>query len=507
MMRNFILVCIVLASIILAVYLQVGNYQFLDFDDPPYVTENQHVLSGLTGNNIIWAFVSVDEATGYWHPVTWMSHMADVRFFGMNPRGHHLTSVVIHTVATLLIILFLLRVTGSLWKSSFVAALFALHPMHVESVAWVAERKDVLSALFWFLTLIFYAEYVGKQKPVFYMLSLFAFVLGLMSKPMLVTLPLVMLLLDFWPLGRYRHKKRGQGLRQFSGSVLALVKEKIPFFACSLLSGVITIYAQNKGGGVRSFSDMPFDLRIENALVSYVKYVSKTFWPQDLAVYYPFPLSVPLWQVICSLSVLLLLSAAAILAGRRYPYIPVGWFWFLVTLLPVIGLIQAGGQAMADRFSYIPAIGLFIIVAWGVTDLAGGLKQRECILALLAGGVITVSAALTWQQLGYWRDSISLYRRALRVTTDNYLINYNLGLYLANKGDVDAAIREFHEVLRIIPDFENAHNNLGFALLSKGDVDAAIREFQETIRLNPNNEFARNNLRLALAQKRNQNAK
>jgi tetratricopeptide (TPR) repeat protein len=504
-----ILVVMALIAITLAVYSQTGNYPFLGFDDDEYVTNNLHVTSGITGENIVWAFTSIDASN--WHPVTWLSHMADVRFYGMNPRGHHLTNVVIHTISSLLLLLFLFRFTGSFWQSSFVAALFALHPLHVESVAWVAERKDVLSAFFWLLTLLLYSEYVSKKKSALYILSLFSFVLGLMAKPMLVTLPLVMLLMDFWPLDRYRHEGQEQyggqeqGLRRVSGMITAFIKEKIPFFILSFLSAVITIYAQNESGAVKSFDQIPFELRVENALIAYVKYIGKTLWPRDLAVFYPIPSTFPLWQVIGSLFVLLLISAATIWGVRRSPYLAAGWFWFLVTLVPVIGLIQVGGQSMADRYTYIPVIGLFIMVAWGVADLTRQVQHQKGVLALLAGVVIVASTILTWRQLGYWRDDISLFRHTLQVTTGNSFINYNLGVALAEKGDLDAAIREYQEALRVNPNFTEAHTNLGIALANKGNPDAAIREFREALRISPNEAKIRSDLELALSQKRMQN--
>lgn len=474
-MRNLILHCIMLVFIILVVYTQAGDHEFV-FDDIDYVTNNPHVASGITGKNIFWAFTSVHSAN--WHPITWLSHMADVQIFGMHPFGHHLTNVFIHSVSALLLLLLLFRVTGSIWQSSIVATLFALHPLHVESVAWVAERKDVLSAFFGFITLIFYSEYVKKLKTRMYIFALIFYILGLMSKQMLVTLPIVMLLMDFWPLDRYRPVEREQMLGQFIRRGRDLIKEKIPFFACGLLAGFVTLYAQNKFGAIKSLYEQSFELRVENALISYVKYIIKTLWPSDLAVLYPFPSSFPLWQVIASMIFLLLASAASIRFGRRYPYLPVGWFWYLVTLLPVIGLIQVGHQSMADRYSYIPITGLFIIIVWGVSDLTKCLQHRIAILATLSVVILITLTALTWHQLGYWRNNISLYQHTLQVTTGSYLIHYNLGLAFAETGQIDAAIQEYQKALQMKPNYANARYDLGIAFASKGDMDAAINEYK-----------------------------
>ena len=501
-MSSVFLICTALLIVTIAVYAQVGNHQFLNFDDNDYVTKNHHVAKGITGTTLLWAFTSVDAAN--WHPLTWLSHMADVQLYGMNPRGHHLTNVAFHTVSALLLLLFLLRSTGSLWQSSFVAAMFALHPLHVESVAWVAERKDVLSAFFCFLTLLLYAEYAARRKPALYLLTLFSFILGLMSKPMLVTLPVVMLLMDYWPLARFRCEEQKEGIRHlfgWSSQLMALVKEKVPLVICSLLSGIITLYAQHKGGAMSGLSLMPFQLRVENALIAYVRYIGKTFWPHDLAVLYPLYSSLPLWQIIGSLLVLLLISAATVWAGRRHPYLPVGWFWFIITLVPVIGLIQVGGQSMADRYSYLPLTGLFIMAAWGVPDGTKGLKYREGILVLLAGTVIFASTVVTWRQLSYWRDTITLFQHTLHVTTGNYLFHNHLGVTLSDKGDLDAALREFQKSLRINPNHADTHNSLGDTLAKKGNLDAAMQEYREALRLNPNFAFARNNLGTALATK------
>ena len=496
-------ICLVLIMVTLAVYLPARQLQFLNYDDNIYVTANPHVASGLTGRNVVWAFTSVEASN--WHPVTWLSHMADSQLYGMTPRGHHFTNVIIHALSAALLLLLLLRLTGSLWRSSFVAFLFALHPLHVESVAWVAERKDILSAFFWFATLYLYARYLARPKPARYLLALFSFLLGLMCKPMLVTLPVVLLLLDFWPLERYRHEGLQPGPGH-PGRVVRLIKEKIPFFALSLLSGVITIYAQHEGGAMSDLDTMSPQLRLGNALTAYVRYIVKTLWPRDLAVFYPFPTIIPLWQVVGALLALLLVSAAVILAGRRRPYLVLGWFWFLVTLVPVIGLLQVGAQSMADRYSYLPAIGLFIMAAWGVPDLLRGVRQAKAVLALLAFLVLAASAALSFQQLAYWRDSGTLFRHALQVTTGNSVIHLNLGTTLAAEGDMDAAIGQFQQALAINPNYFDALNNLGLAHSSKGDLDAAIMEYQQALLIKPEYPGAHNNLGIAFARKGNLDA-
>ncbi len=517
-MRTTILVCIVLIMVTFAVYWQVGNHEFLTYDDNSYIAENAHVSKGMTYDNIIWAFTSVDQCN--WHPVTWLSHMLDTQIYGMNPRGHHLTNVVIHCCSTIFLFFLLVRLTGGLWQSSFVAAMFALHPLHVESVAWAAERKDVLSACFGFLTLFLYSHYVEKQRSnakscgTIYLLTLFSFVLGLMSKPMLVTLPVVMLLLDFWPLHRF-----GIGQNSSRTSIYSLVKEKIPFFTFSILSSAITIYAQRKGGAMATLEVVPFAIRLQNSLVSYLSYLLNTLWPHDLAVLYPYTLSIPLWQVISSVVVLFLISAAAIWAGRRYPYLPVGWFWFLVTLLPVIGIIQVGFQSMADRYAYIPSVGLFIMIAWGVPALFRTKRSmeridcarqcntqrlktyREFIPALLAAVTILTAIAVTWHQIGYWKNNFSLYQHTLKVTTGNYIINYNLGIAYGRAGDRDAAIKEFQTAIMIKPSESKVRNLLGSTLAEMGDLDGAITEFKKSLSINPKDSDARYSLEFWLGQK------
>jgi protein O-mannosyl-transferase len=484
---SILVITAALIVITLSVYMQVGNHPFQIIDDGDYITDNPHVELGITSNNIAWAFTSIHSSN--WHPITWLSHMADAQLYGMNPRGHHLTSVAIHTFNTLLLFYLLFRLTHAFWQSFFVAVLFSIHPLHVESVAWVAERKDVLSMFFMLITLLFYSEYVMKQKNMHYFVSLFFFILGLMAKPMLVTLPIVMLLLDIWPLERYRHNGI-QSVHQISSTVIALIKEKIPFIFFALLSCFITIYAQHKGGSVASLANIPFHLRIENALVAYIKYIGKTLWPHDLAILYPFPSTIPIWQSTISLSILFLLSAAAIWSVRSYPYVAVGLFWFIITLVPVIGLVQVGAQSMADRYTYLPLIGIFIIIAWGGSDISKGMRHRQGILGMLTVTITFVLVAITWHQLGYWRDNISLYRHAIKITTgNNSLIHSSLAdaLMLRGKENIDEAILEYREALRLNPYNWLAHCNLGIALIDKGNIDEAILEYKEALRIVPNN--------------------
>jgi tetratricopeptide (TPR) repeat protein len=511
----------VLAALTCAVYAQVGGHEFLVYDDREYVTDNPRVKSGLSAGNIAWAFTAVEAAN--WHPLAWLSHMADVELFGMNPGGHHLTSVAIHAASAALLLVLLFWMTGALWKSAFVAALFALHPVHVESVAWVAERKDVLCAFFWMLTLLAYGRYAARRSPVWYLVCFLCFVLGLMAKPMAVTLPAVMLLMDVWPLGRYRRAGQGAGAPPVAAAARACIVEKLPFFAASLLAAVMTIHAQSTVQALASLTALPVGVRVQNALVAYVAYMLKTLWPQNLSVIYFHPGSVPAWQAAGAAAVLTGMSAAVLRLRRAAPYLAVGWLWYLVTLVPVIGFVQVGVQAMADRYTYLPVIGLFIMAAWGIPDLMKAVPGRAVILAVLAGAAVLASAALTWRQAGYWRDGVTLFQHAVRVTANNYVAYYELGnayaakaagdpaarekshIYLgyalAARGDHDKAIEHYRAALRSNPNNAQVRTNLGRVLENKGDLDGAIREYREALRLNGRDLLARRNLDEALAKK------
>ena len=480
-----------LVAVTLLVFGRVIRHDFINYDDPTYVTANPHVRGGLTWSNVGWAFTTRHAAN--WHPLTWLSHMLDVQLFGMNPRGHHITSVLLHVANTLLLFAVLRRMTNAVWPSAFVAALFAVHPLHVESVAWVAERKDVLSTLFWMLTMWAYARYAERPGVARYGLALLFFALGLMAKPMLVTLPCVLLLLDFWPLGRVR-----PGKEDFTRTIARLCAEKLPLFALSAASCALTVWAQKAGGAVLSVDALPLPFRIGNAVLSYARYLGRTIWPADLAVFYPHPGAWPTWQLLGAGLLMLSMTAVAVWRIRRDPYLIVGWFWYLGTLVPVIGIVQVGGQSIADRYSYVPLVGLFVMIGWAGAALAGHFSSFKRFVAFAAGVVVAFTAAFAWKQTRHWRNSFALFEHALRVTSDNHIAHNNLGIALAERGKLDAAILHFQELVRIKPRFASAHNNLGIALASRGRTSEAIEHFKRAVEINPSFAEAQNNLGVAL---------
>jgi len=504
-----LLICLLLAAAILAVYWPVRNYDFINLDDPTYVTENGHVQAGLTRENFIWALTATDAAN--WHPLTWISLMLDSELYGLNPAGHHLTSVFFHLANTLLLFLVLKLMTGAFWRSALVAALFALHPLHVESVAWVAERKDVLSTFFWIFTLWAYLGYVQRPGVRRYLLILLLFALGLMAKPMLVTLPCVLLLLDFWPLERIQLGQASSSRTALGPSAVIaktprrqafrLLLEKTPLFVLAAVSAFVTFVVQKSGGAVGALEVYPIKIRVANALVSYVRYMVKMIWPQNLAFFYPHPgQSLPMGQAAAAGLLLLLISIAVIRAGRRQPYLPVGWLWYLGTLVPVIGLVQVGEQAMADRYTYVPLIGLFIMAAWGVPELTRGWRYGRIVLRMAAGSLLAALMVCTWMQLRHWRNNETLFKHALNTTANNYLAHDSLGNTLAQQGKIGEAIGHYSAALRIKPDYMNSHTNLGIALLQRGDVEQAIAHFSTVLRYQSDSPEAHNNLGLAVAR-------
>jgi tetratricopeptide (TPR) repeat protein len=479
----------------LAVFGQVRNHDFVNFDDNDYVTENAHVKAGWTGKGVVWAFTTTFH--NHWHPLTWLSHMTDCQFFGLDSGWHHLTNVFIHIANSLLLFLVFNKMTGDLWRSGFVAVLFALHPLHVESVAWASERKNVLSAFFWVLTMGSYWWYVKCPRITRYLFVVSLFVLGLMAKVKLVTLPFVLLLLDYWPLARFELKQPdGHSKLEKSRAALLLIWEKTPLFLILAAASVVAYLAQQGG---QAFNQHPLDLRTANALVSYVSYIVKMIWPHHLAIFYPHPSMIPGWKVLGALAFLVSVSIMAIRAVRTRPYFAVGWLWYLGTLVPGIGMVQIGSEAMADRRAYVPIIGLFIIVAWGVPELIARWRYRRLVLSISTGIVLSVLMIVSWQQVRHWQNSVTLFTNALDVTTDNWLAHNNLGNALAQQGKLGKAITHYSEALRIAPGFAMAHNNLGFALAQQGRFDEAIRHYTKALKIDPAFAEAHTNLGNALA--------
>jgi len=446
-----------LAAAIFACYAAVLHFGFVNYDDPEYIAINPYVRDGISWSGVVWAFTH--SFAGNWFPLTWISHMVDCQLFGLDAGGHHFTNLALHTAAALLLFATLRRITGARWRSAFVAALFALHPLHVESVAWVAERKDVLSAFFWMVTLWCYAGYAARPTPARYAWTLAAFALGLMAKPMLVTLPLVLLLLDYWPLAR--------GFR---------IREKLPLLALSAAVSVVTYGAHQQAKAVISLEKIPLGLRVENTLVSYAVYIGKMFWPSGLAVFYPYPKgSLALPAALAGIT-LAAITVAAIWARGRRPYLGVGWLWYLVTLAPVIGMVQAGLQARADRYMYIPMIGLSMVLAWGGAELLGAWPRVRIGLAV---AVCAACAILTWTQVDYWEDDAKLFQHAIDVTGDNYIARFNLAHDLRERGDIAGAIRQLETAVRIQPDSGFAHDELGQLLGKQGRYEEALAQLRE----------------------------
>lgn len=473
----------------LAVYLPVVTFGFVEYDDNFYASENPFVRAGWSGAGLKWAFTNIEG--GNWHPLTWLSLMLDAEIAGPRAGVFHGTNLLLHLVNTLLLFFLLERMTGAASKSAFVACAFAIHPLHVESVAWIAERKDVLSTLFWFLTLQAYLHYVSRPGLVRLLLVALPFGLGLASKPMLVTLPIVLLLLDYWPLGRLRPR----------GAMGGLIREKTPLLAMALASGIVTLVAQHGGGALATFEFYPLPARLANAVVACATYLAKTLWPANLAVFYPHPgNTLSPWLVAISTLVLAGISVLVYLARGR-PYLTVGWLWYLVTLAPVIGLVQVGMQSMADRYTYVPLIGIFLMVAWGVPDLAARHGARW--VPLVAVGAMGALMGCARLQVSYWRDGTTLFAHALRATSRNPVAENCLGNALLRRGRDAEAAEHWSQALRIAPDYADARSNLAGILIKQGRLDEAIAQCREVLRVNPTHVRAHTNLGLVLMHRGN----
>ncbi len=517
------LIAALLALVTIGVYWPITHFDFINLDDPDYFSANRHVLSGLKWDNVLWAFRPELEAN--WHPLTWLSFMLDVTLLGPGPRGPHLINLLLHTANSVLVFLLLRRMTGAFWRSVVVAGLFALHPLRVESVAWVTERKDVLSTFFFLLTLAAYVGYVrvqslksevGRQRSevrvkgsasriqhppsrvmrhayLFYLLALCFFALGLMSKPMLVTLPLVLLLLDYWPLQRLTFPAA-------RARVWQLIGEKAPFFLLSAVSCVVTFQAQSHAGAVADWVSSPLGARLQNAIVSYARYLGKNLWPVDLVIVYPLPVRWP-WGAVAGATVLVVgLGLGVLWYGRQRQYLLTGGFWWFGTLLPVIGLAQAGNQAMADRYTYLPAIGLLVGLVWGAAELARSGRLPSMVTSIGAAAVLVGCCLWTAGQLRYWRDNETLFRHAVACTSGNFVAHEVLGVTLAAQGKWDEAIQQYELVLQTRPRNAEAHNNLGLALAAQRKWNEAIQHYEQALKSKPNLPFAHNNLGVAFAE-------
>lgn len=480
--QTYLLTSCVLCLVTLVAYWNVLCSDFISFDDPLYIFDRIQVSQGLTLETARWALTSTSD--GNWIPVTWLSYLLDVSLFGVNARAHHAVNLFFHIVTTLLLLEALRRMTGHFWRSVVVAALFALHPLHVESVAWIAERKDVLSALYFMITLLGYQSYTKSQTIGRYFVVVLCFALGICSKSMLVTMPFLLLLLDYWPL------KRGGG----HVSISRIVAEKIPLLCLALVSGVITLNVQRQAGAVVEHVSSPLMKNVANALVSYSAYIYKSIVPVKLAVIYPFNDDILVEQAIVAVFILTVITWLVIRFGSMFPYLPIGWFWFAGMLLPVIGLIRVGTQAMADRYTYLPLTGLFIIAVWGVADFAAIHKVEKPILAGVATLAIAIFSAVTWLQVSYWQDSITLFSHAAEVTENNWLAYEHLGSAFNKRGDVNQAFKYTSESIRIYPKNPVAHTNLGIIYNNMRNDSEAINCFRTALSINPLYDAAHYNL-------------
>ena len=524
------IVSLCLIAVIIGTYIQVRNFDFIGYDDNLYVIENPYVQKGVSLEGIKWAFTTFHSAN--WHPLTWLSHMLDCELYGLNPAGHHWTNVEFHIANTLLLFIILFKITGALWQSALVAALFALHPLHVESVAWVSERKDVLSTFFGLLSIAAYGCYVKKSSAKYFILVIVFLCLGLLAKPMLVTIPFVLLLLDFWPLKRFQYTNdfllKSETAKDVIRKNYRIILEKIPLFAPVVISCILTFLAQRSDGAVKPLEALTLKFRVANALVSYVTYVLKTIWPHNLAIFYPHPgNTLPLWQIMGAGLLIIAACFLAIRSAKKYPYITFGLFWYLGTLVPVIGLVQVGDQAMADRYTYIPLIGFFIMIVWSVNDLFKKWRFRKLFFGISSVILLVVLSWKTFYQLTYWKNGITLFEHAISVTDNNYLAQnnlgtayapidldkaifhykaalkikprlavafYNLGNVYIRKGRIDEAIHHYLKALQIKPDYLDALNNLGMAYLNRDDYDKAALYFETALKINPQKANVRNNL-------------
>ncbi len=479
--KHKIVICIVLALLTFAVYWQVNQYDFTTLDDDIYVTENGHVQSGISWEGVRWAFRTT--YAEFWHPLTWLSLMFDYQLHGLSAGGYHLTNVILHLLSSLLLFSLFHRMTGAVWKSIFVAAFFALHPLRVESVAWIAERKDVLSMFFGLAAIYAYVRYAESCRFFRYFICFILFTFALMSKPTMVTLPFILMLLDYWPLQRWQKVMNAQ--EKAFHSTGGLIWEKIPLIILTIVFSILTFWAHHQGGMIASLERLPFLARFQNMVVSYVSYLGKIFYPVDLAFFYPYPYAFPLWKILVSCFILIIVTCTVIYTFKKSPFLFVGWFWYLGALIPVIGLVKSANYAMADRFAYLSSIGISMMLAWGIPLLLPGEDVRKKILFPAAITFLVILSALTWHQCRYWENSIALCRHTLQVTKNNYMVHNFLGLNYAQSGQNQRAILDFNKAIYYKPNYADAYSNRGNAYSELGQYQRAIEDFNEAIRLKP----------------------
>jgi protein O-mannosyl-transferase len=536
-----IIICVFLVLATFCIYSPVQNHHFINFDDDFYITNNINVQAGLTSKSFTWAFTTSHFAN--WHPVTWLSHILDYQLYGLHAKGHHLTSLFFHIANVLILFIVFSRMTGELWRSGFVAAMFAFHPLNIESVAWIAERKNVLSTLFLLLTMWAYIHYIKKPSIKSYSLVILFFVLGLMTKPMLVTLPFVLLLLDYWPLRRFKFPQERDSSVHLDKNIaknsefLPLVLEKIPLFLLTIAASIVTFIVQKSGGALHAMETISLSARINNAMISYVKYLKKMLWPEKLAIIYPHPgNTISVWEgVLCGI-VLLGITIISIRLVRKAPYFAVGWFWYLGTLVPVIQVVQTGAHSMADRYAYVPLIGMFIIIVWGIPELISNWRHKEKVLFASGGIIILALLATTANQLSHWKNSITIFQHAIEVTNKKYpdsgiaynnlaialfsekkikeaiynlkmaiqlrhndfKAHQNLGVALFTDQKIREAIYHYNKAIMLNPNYAKSYFNLGKAQIQQGEIKKAIHNFRKTLNLKPDHAKAKNSLKLAL---------
>jgi tetratricopeptide (TPR) repeat protein len=491
--QSLIIIYLGLIVVTFIAFWQVQTHEFVNYDDYRYVIENQHVQAGLTGEGFIWAFKNLDG--GFWQPLTWLSHMLDCELYGLNPKGHHFNNLLLHIANTILLFLVLQRMTNAIWKSAFIAALFALHPLHVEPVAWVSGRKDVLSTLFFMITLWTYVLFAERPNVIRYLAVLLFFTLGLMAKSMIITLPFILLLLDYWPLSRFQFKNQIQKDTSFCNPnrmisqkpFSHLILEKVPLLILSIIFVILTFIAESHVDALPDLESFPLKTRIANAIISYVSYIGKMFFPKGLSVIYLHPLIFPIWKILISCIILICISIFVIYLAKSHPFFLTGWLWYLITLIPVIGLIQIGSQSMADRYTYIPLIGLFLMVAWGAPKIFfSRWVKRRVIFLVSAIFILLILIVCTKHQAQVWQNSVTLFEHAIEIDPNNVIAHKNLGFVLLLKGNRKKAIYHLSEAVRIKPDFVSAHYSLANAFYLQNQVEEAIYHYQKVIQINPN---------------------